>query len=355
MRTLVLGGTEFVGRAVAEEALGRGWEVTVFNRGTRPAPAGAAGLRGDRSAPRGLAALGDGAWDLVVDTWTGAPSAVRDMARLLAGRVPQYTYISSRSVYRMPAPAGLTEEGPTVEASPDAGASDYAANKRGGELAAEREYGDRALFVRAGLIIGPHDNVGRLPWWLSRIARGGPVLAPGPRELPLQVIDARDLARWALDASARGLGGPYDMVSPSGFTTTGELLDTCAEVTGSQAALHWAPPEVVTGAGIEPWTEMPLWMPPGEMHDTIHRSDVSKVLAAGLRCRPVRDSVADTWTWMRTEGGMEPRVHDAMPGRPGVPPEKEAAALRALESRPGGQRNTAQGTGRVPGTARPDS
>lgn len=186
MRLLMLGGTEFAGRAVVEAALGRGWEVTVFHRGRHEPPAGVRSLHGDRTAPDGLSALADGEWDVVVDTWSAAPRAVRDAARLLAGRVRRYVYVSSRSVYAWPRPAGSDENSALVDgASADAEQTDYARDKRGGELAVLDSFGaEGALLVRAGLILGPYENVGRLPWWLNRVARGGPVLAPGPRELP---------------------------------------------------------------------------------------------------------------------------------------------------------------------------
>src|SRR4051794_18552622 len=232
MRLLVLGGTEFAGRYVVEAALGRGWEVTVLNRGRHQAPPGVRALRGDRTAPGGLAALAEGEWDAVVDTWSAAPRAVHEAARLLAGRAGRYVYVSSCSVYAWAPPFGYDEGAPLVAgAEADAGATDYARDKRGGELAALAAFGaDRSVLVRSGLILGPHENIGRLPWWLTRIARGGPVLAPGPRTLPLQYIDARDLATWLLDAAERGLGGPYNTVSPQGHTTMGELLETCVRV-----------------------------------------------------------------------------------------------------------------------------
>ncbi|WP_411145740.1 NAD-dependent epimerase/dehydratase family protein [Streptomyces sp. x-80] len=326
MRLLILGGTEFVGRAVAEAALARGWQVTVFHRGHHAPPPGVTVRHGDRGDTAGLAALATGEWDAVVDTWSGAPSAVRDTARLLAGRTGTYVYVSSRSVHTFPAAAGLDEQGPLVTGSADAtDADDYAAAKRGGELAAAGAFGDRALLVRPGLIIGPHENIGRLPWWLTRIARGGPVLAPGPRELALQYIDARDLAEWTLDAVRDGLGGAYNVVSPQGHSTMGELLESCVRVTGSAAELRWTDPADVLAAGIEPWSELPVWLPPGELHDTLHAGDVSKAVATGLRCRPVGETVADTWSWLRSRGGAAPQ----RPGRPavGLPPEKEAAVL----------------------------
>ncbi|MGW0857933.1 NAD-dependent epimerase/dehydratase family protein [Streptomyces sp. NPDC002690] len=330
MKILILGGTEFVGRSVTEAALARGWDVTMFNRGRGQPTPGAAALRGDRTARKaGLAALESGEWDAVVDTWTGAPVAVRDAARLLADRAGHYTYVSTRSVYAYPTPAGLPEDGPLVSgASPDEeGEVPYPQAKLGGELAALDAFGDRALLARPGLILGPYENIGRLPWWLNRIARGGPVLAPGPHDSPLQYIDARDLATWVLDAAERGLHGPYNTVSESGHATLGELLDTCVRVTGSDAELRWTDPDTILAAGVEPWTELPVWLPAGEMHDTLHRGDVSKALAAGLRCRPVDETVADTWTWLKSVGGVAPQRPDRPPV--GLAPEVEARLLAA--------------------------
>ncbi|WP_327256359.1 NAD-dependent epimerase/dehydratase family protein [Streptomyces sp. NBC_01244] len=325
MKLLMLGGTEFVGRAITEDALSRGWEVTVFHRGHHAPPPGTTALHGDRTAPGGLDALAEGQWDLVVDTWGGAPTAVRDSARLLAGRAGRYVYISSRSVYAYPAPAGLDEDGPVVEGSPDAEATAYAEDKRGGELAALDAFGDRALLVRAGLIIGPYENVGRLPWWLNRVARGGPLLAPGHPGLQLQYIDVRDLARWTLDAGSAGLGGAYNLVSPVGHATMNSLLEACAAATGAGFEPRWTDSAVIEKAGIEPWVELPIYLPEGELHDYMFGGDVTKALAAGLVCRPVEETVADTWTWLRSLGGVAPH----RPDRPqkGISAEREAALL----------------------------
>lgn len=330
MRLLVLGGTEFVGRAVVEATLGRGWEVTVFHRGRHGAPPGVRTLLGDRTAPDGLVALDEdpGEWDAVVDTWSAAPRAVRDAARLLRDRAGRYVYVSSCSVYEWAPPAGYTERAPVVGgASADAGGTDYARDKRGGELAAVDAFGaDRSVLVRAGLILGPYENVGRLPWWLNRMARGGPVLAPGPRELPLQYVDVRDLADWILGAAERGLSGPYNLISPQGHATTGELLEACAEVTGGGAELRWTAPEAILAAGIEPWTQLPVWVPPGsDLHGALHSADVSRAVAAGLRCRPAGETVADTWRWLQEIGGSAPQRPDRT-GK-GLDPEVEAKVL----------------------------
>jgi nucleoside-diphosphate-sugar epimerase len=262
----------------------------------------------------------------VVDTWSAAPSVVRDAARALAGLAERYVYISSRSVYEYPPKPGLGEDGPLVGGYADAGTEvDYPAAKRGGELAAEASFGDRALLVRAGLILGPYEDIGRLPWWLSRIARGGPVLAPGPADLGLQYIDARDLAEWLLQATDQGLGGAYNLISPPGATTMGELLTSCVRVTGANAELRWTAPEQILAAGIEPWIQLPIWLPPGPEHDGMHAGDGSKALASGLRCRPVGETVADTWTWLQSLGGVAPQRADRP--RVGLDPELEARLL----------------------------
>lgn len=337
MRLLMLGGTEFVGLAVVEAALRRGWDVTAFHRGRHPAPPGVRSLHGDRTAAGGLAALAEGTWDAVVDTWSAAPRAVRDAARLLRGRARRYVYVSSCSVYEWAPPAGYGEDAPLVEgASADADETDYPRDKRGGELAVLDAFGeDRSVLVRAGLLLGPYENIGRLPWWLGRMARGGPVLAPGPRELPLQYVDVRDLAEWILLAAERELSGPYNLMSPQGHTTMGELLDTCARVTGGGAELRWTGPEVILEAGISPWTELPVWVPPGsDLHDALHGADVSRALAAGLSCRPVEETVAGTWRWLQDVGGAAPQRPDRP--RPGLDPEVEAKVLAAA----GGVRNT---------------
>lgn len=311
MRLLILGGTEFVGRALVRSALARGWDVTVFNRGNRPAPQGVTALVGDRTAADGLAALAAApeGWDVVVDTWADAPVAVRDAARLLAGRAGRYAYVSSCSVYAWPAPPGSDESAPLVEGAPDARDVPYAEAKRGGELAAVDAFGaDRSLLVRAGLLLGPWENIGRLPWWLARIGRGGTVPAPGPADAPVQYVDVRDLAEWTLSAAHAGLSGPYNLVGPPGAATFGDVLGECVAATGSDAGLRWIAPERVLEAGIEPWTDLPLWVPPqaSDLVGAVYSLDVGKALAAGLQCRPLAETVADTWEWLKTVGGQVP-------------------------------------------------
>ncbi len=328
MRVLVLGGTWFVGRAVVDDAVARGWQVTVFNRGLSGAPPdGVAALRGDRTVAADLDVLAGREWDVVVDTWSGAARAVADSARRLADSVAHYVYVSSRSVYREPLVSGMTEDSPLVPAAPEAEDGDYATMKAGGELAALRYFGaDRVLLARTGLVLGPYEDVGRLPWWLARLARGGEVLAPGPPGLPLQCVDARDLAGWLLDAAAQRLAGPFNALSRPGHTTMAELLDCCRDTTGSAAALRWIAPEVLLAAGVSPWSQLPIWIPPGHPFRPLHETNTDRAAAAGLRCRPIEQTVADTWQWMRATGVSD--VPGARAGT-GLDPAVEAAILRA--------------------------
>ena len=178
MRLLMLGGTRFVGRAIVREALARGWEVGAVHRGVAGAlPEGVTSLLADRTAPGELARVLDGeTWDLVLDTWDGAPRVAAEAAELLRGRVPRYGYVSSMSVYVWG--SHVDENSPVVAGDASADVGEYPALKRGAELGVLAAHPD-ALLARAGLILGPHEDIGRLPWWLQRISRGGRVMAPG--------------------------------------------------------------------------------------------------------------------------------------------------------------------------------
>jgi len=329
MKLLVLGGTHHVGRAVVEVALARGDQVTTVNRGVSgPDTPGAHTLRADRTDPAALAAaLGDETWDAAIDTWSYAPRVVLDAAKLLDGRVGHFGYVSSRSVYQWPIPSHADESAPVVDGdAASESADDYAAAKRGGELAALEVFGDRAVLARAGLILGPYEIVGRMPWWLRRIERGGDVLAPGPADRPLQYIDCRDLAAWLLLAAEQGTGGAFNTVSRPGHATMRSLLEAAIESIGSSARLIWTPPEVIEAAGIEPWTELPVWTPPEGETAALHDGNVDRVYAAGLTCRPVTETVADTWAWLQAEG--DPPVRS---GRGhGIDPAREQDVLAKL-------------------------
>ncbi|MBT2211288.1 NAD-dependent epimerase/dehydratase family protein [Actinomadura sp. NEAU-AAG7] len=305
MKVLVLGGTRYVGRAVVDAALARGDEVTVLNRGvSRPAPAGALPLVADRTDPRALRrALGDREWDAVVDTWMGAPRVVRDTCALLAGRARHFGFVSSWVVYERPLPPGADESAAVIGGDPgDEEHGFYPTAKRGAELAALEAFGDHALIARAGPTLGPREDVGTMTWWMRRIERGGAILAPGDPSDPLRYVDVRDLASWMLDAADRDVGGTFTTLSPRGRHTMGEYLDTMREVVGSDAELVWVPDEMVVAAGIRPYLDIPMWLP-ASMRGGMHEIDASAARRAGLDTgRPLRDTLADGWAWLRAEG-----------------------------------------------------
>lgn len=326
MRLLVLGGTHHVGRAVVEAALANGDEVTTINRGRiRPARGVDARFADRRETDALVSALGNDVWDAVVDTWSLEPRVVGESAGLLSGRAAHLTYISSRSVHSWPIAPGADESAPVVAGDPDSDdATSYPEAKRGAELAARREFEGPVLIARPGLILGPYEDVGRLPWWLGRVAAGGGVPAPGPASRPLQYIDARDLADWVLLCASRRRGGVFNAVSPPGHTTIGELLEECVRVTRSGAELAWRSPEQLEAVGVSGWVDLPIWVPPTGDLAALHDADVSAALKAGLRCRPMVETVRDTWAWLQEEGWPEQRPdRDAL----GLSPVQEAALL----------------------------
>jgi nucleoside-diphosphate-sugar epimerase len=330
MRLLVLGGTHHVGRAVAELAVARGDEVTTVNRGETGADVpGVLVRRADRTDQAQLrSALGDDSWDAVIDTWSRTPRAVSESAALLSGRAGHYGYVSSRSVYTWPIPDGADESAPVVDGDAGSGqADDYAAAKRGGELAVLKHFAGPSVLARAGLILGPYELVGRMPWWLRRIERGGDVLAPGPPDMPIQYIDCRDLATWLLHAADEGISGTFNAVSKPGHATMASLLKAAVAATGSRANLIWVQPAVIEAAGIQPWTELPVWAPPYGEAAALHNGNVDAIMVAGLVCRPVEETVADTWRWLQAEG--DPPVREGGL-KYGLDPDREREVLASL-------------------------
>ena len=315
MRLLVLGGTQFVGRAIVQDAVARGWDVTALNRGVTAAlPHGVEALTVDRTDAQALAeALQGREFDLAVDTWSGAPMVVQSAARLLSAR--RFCYVSSISVYVDGRPVGGDETWTVHDADPSADVTEYGADKRGGELAALESFPD-AVLARCGLILGPWENVGRLPWWLDRASRGGRMVAPGRPEAPVQWVDVRDLAAWVNDALISDVTGPVDLTCPADHTTWGEVLEAVVDATGRQAELVWCDQETVLASGAEPWTQLPIWVPEGGEWTGFMDGDTSAAVRTGLRSRPIRDTATDTWAWIGEEGMPTPPAHRPQPGLP---------------------------------------
>ncbi len=329
MRLLVIGGTRFLGRAFVEAALAAGHDVTLFHRGTsNPGlfPRARAVL-GDRDG--GLGALGTGTWDAVFDPSGYVPRIVRTSASALAGRVGRYAFVSSISVYAPPLVPGADESAPLAALADPATEAVTGETYGGLKAACEREvarvFGERALVVRPGLIVGPHDTTDRFPYWPRRLARGGEVLAPGSPEQPVQVIDVRDLAAWALAMLERDAGGTFNATGPAGPMTLGDFLDRAALAIGATARLTWIEEAFLLERGVAPWTELPLWVSAEDAG--LDEVSIARAVAQGLAFRPLAATVRDTLAWDLA------RPESARAGSPALKPERERELLQAWHSR----------------------
>jgi 2'-hydroxyisoflavone reductase len=291
MKLLILGGTRFLGRHLAEVAVGVGHGVTLFHRGqTNPGLlAGVEEIFGDRDG--GLGALRGHCWDAVVDTSGFVPRLVRQAVDELA--VDLYAFVSTISVYADYRVLGIIEESPlkqppplppiaerTEEVSPET----YGWLKVLCEQVVLEAIPERNLIIRPCILAGPFDYTDRFTWWLRRVREGGEVIAPGRPGRPVQVLDVRDLAIWLLRMIERGRTGVFNTTGPDRPLTMGGMLETLREATGSDATFLWREPE--------PDEEIPFWIP--EEKNGFHAIDSRKAQAEGLACRPLLQTALDT-------------------------------------------------------------
>lgn len=322
MKLLVLGGPRFLGRAIANAALDRGHELTFFNRGrTNPEQyPEVEKLVGDRE--HDLSALAGREWDAVIDTSGYVPRVVRDSAEALAS-AGRYCFVSSVSVYAdfsRPldeesdvAPIG---DDPLDELTPDF--SNYGALKALCEDTVFETFDRRALVIRPGLIVGPHDPTGRFTYWPHRLARGGEVLAPERPNRLTQFVDVRDLAEWMIDLCERDVGGTFNATNAG--VSWRELLETCRDVAGTDAEFVWVPDGFLVEQGVGEWMELPLWIVDPAM-SAADEAVIDRALAAGLRFRPLADTIRATLDEARTTETA------------GLSPEREAELLAAWHAR----------------------
>lgn len=332
MKLLILGGTVFLGRALAEQALARGHEVTLFNRGQRNPGLfpEAEKLRGDRDGD--LESLKGRRWDAAIDTSGYIPRAVRASAELLADSVEHYTFVSSISVYADTSEPGMDEtapvatiEDPTVE---QVTGETYGPLKALCEQAAEAAMPGRTLIARPGLIVGPHDPTDRFTYWVERIARGGPFLAPEPRSMSFQVIDVRDLAAWMLDQAERRRAGAYHLTGPAERVSLARFLELGRDELNRDAEPVWVSEQFVLEQGVTPWIELPLWLPVESNPENRGLMEVSiaKALGAGLALRPLAETIRDTAAWAAS-------LPADRQTRAGLAPERERELLRLWRER----------------------
>ena len=331
MKILLLGGPRFLGRHLIESALSKGHEITLFNRG-QTAPElypQLEKLRGDRTLD--LSPLHGRHWDVVIDTCGYLPRHVGASAALLAQAVEQYIFISSISAYASFAQINLAEDAPLAKLADESietlTGETYGGLKALCEQAAERYFPGRALHVRSGLIVGPFDPTDRFTYWPWRVAQGGEVLCPGGPQLPQQFIDGSDLAAWIIRQAETRQAGPFNVTGPQQPIATGELLEICRQTSGAKAEFTWVSEEFMLQSGLQPWSEVPLWIPSNDP-DSIGSSRVSieRALAAGLSFRPTAETVADTLAWARTR----PADHT---WRAGITRAREAEVLQAWHAK----------------------
>lgn len=305
------------------DAVARGHEVTLFHRGIHNPDLypELEHVLADRDGE--LSALAGRTFDAVVDTSGYFPRVVRAAAEFLADSVGHYTFVSTLSVYADATTPGQDESAPlaTIE---DTGiekvtGETYGPLKALSEEAAEAAMPGRVLVVRPGLIVGPHDVSDRFTYWPWRIARGGDVLAPAPADAKVEFTDARDLAALIVSAAEADTTGVMNTSGPTPEKTTmGELLETCREVANSDARFVWKDEEWLAARDIGVWMDMPLFT--GTEAPGLATHDTSRAVAAGLRFRPMADTVRDTLEWSR----LLPPDHQ---WRAGLSAERERAAL----------------------------
>ncbi|MBK9966011.1 MAG: NAD-dependent epimerase/dehydratase family protein [Holophagales bacterium] len=339
-RVLILGGTRFLGPALVDAALAKGWELTLFNRGKsnpglfkdRPLEE----IHGDRNVVDDVKKLAGRKWDAVIDTSGYFPKQVRSAMAVLAGNVGQYVFISSISVYATPMKAGMDESsalsrlpaGTDVDALKDITEGNYGALKLLCEEAAEKLMPGRTLNIRPGYIVGTRDGSDRFTYWPVRIRKGGEVLVPGKPSDPLQFIDVRDLGDWTIRMVESGTNGVYNATGPKEKLTMGPFLEACRKASGSSAKLTWAPEARLKELGITPEADFPIWVSTESPEAGIGEVSIARALKAGLTFRPLSETIQSTLAWW-----------DSLPEdrrakmRAGLAPEKETAALAALKGK----------------------
>ena len=324
-KILVLGGTAFLGPHFVRLALAAGHTVTLFNRGkTNPELfKDLEQLRGDREKGE-LDALKGRTFDAIVDTSGYVPAHVEATAKLFAETAVHYQFVSTISVYgafgdrpdtidEATEVATVGDEDVAKVSTIRQSMSFYGPLKARCEAAAAAAMPGRVCTIRPGLIVGPGDTSDRFTWWPVRIDRGGEVLAPGDRDGHVQFLDVRDLAAWMLHCLEQNVTGVHNATGFAGRTSMQEVLGACKCATSTPVELVWVSEEFLAAEKVQPYMQMPLWIP----RDGRSVVDCKKAIAAGLRFRPIADTVRDTLHWAKTERGDKPF------GRTGLPAERE--------------------------------
>lgn len=338
LRILILGGTGFIGPQQVQYALDRKHQLTLFNRGKSnvgifpKVPR----LIGDRNVAGGHDALKKGTWDVVIDNPTRNPAWVRGAGEALKGRVGQYLFVSTISVFSDYSKPGMDENGtlnkaadPSVWASNDG--ANYGPNKVQCEIDAKAQFGeDKVTIVRPGLIVGPGDLSDRFSYWPVRIDKGGEILAPGTPNDPVQYVDVHDLSEWIVRCGENHTIGTFNATGPKSPTNIAEMLLGIKAVTTSDAKFTWVPSEFLAEHQVRAWSDMPVWQPASGRTAGFMSVNCQKAYAAGLTFRPLADTAKTTLDWYKGRPAAEQEK-----ARAGIAPDKEKAVLAAWHAKQG--------------------
>ena len=321
MRLLVLGGTSFVGRHMVLSARAAGLDVTLFNRGlTNPGLfADLEHIAGDRE--HDLHLLRGRQWDAILDVNGYVPRIVGATAHGLEKYCGHYTFISTISVYGDVGVDGPKESSPLAtlkEDTEEVTGETYGALKAQCEAFVREAAPDRALIVRPGLIVGPHDPTERFVRWIRRTSDGDEVLAPGDPQRQVQFIDARDLADWTVRLIVARDTGTFNAIGPEAPLSMGSLLQTCMDVTNAGARLTWVDERFLLDLDVSPWVDLPLWLT--AENNGLTSADNTRAVKAGLTFRPLEDTVRATLRWDSARAARGPA---------GMPVEREREILAA--------------------------
>lgn len=331
MRVLVIGGTRFVGRAIVQQLVDGGHEVTLFHRGkTNPTLFDSLEhVLGDRTTD--IERLGDRSWDVAIDTCGYQADAILPAVGYLADRVEQYAFISSIAAFEPTTQVGIDETYPVQTGHPDGEEvvwwhSDYAREKVKSERLVTESFGEtRSLILRPGMIFGPHDPLRYCTHWVSRMMRGGDVLAPGDGDQPLQMIDVRDLAAFVRTRIEAASGGVYTVTGPSPPFTMRYFLESVASAVDADVRLVWVGEEWLLRQNVDPpWEQFPYWIPSPEVYGYC-AMDNTKAVNDGLEITPLVDSLRDTIDWWRG-------VVTTIPSSRGLDPEREHSLLASYQA-----------------------
>ena len=324
MKILIIGGTRFLGKHLVEAAQNKGHQITLFNRGISNLEwfPDVEKIHGDRRTD--ISGLYDQKWDAAIDTCGYIPREVELSIQTLAGKIPHYTFISSISVYNDFSKIGINEdyelatlEDPSTE---DVTGQTYGGLKAKCEEEATTNFPGGVLIIRPGLIVGPHDPTDRFTYWPWKIAHGGQILTPKSPDWCTQFIDARDLAGWIIRMIENQVTGIFNAVGPEQPLRFGDLLQTSQDISGTSPTLVWANPQFLSDHEVEPWSDLPLWLP-GEEYAGMDKINNEKALAFGLCFRPLAQTVRDTIEW----ASRRPVDHI---WRAGLKPDREAELIR---------------------------